>query len=60
MNRRERKMFDTAPQREKLLEHLNSALTIAGAIEEPMLEYLIERAIDEARSTQFVDEQKNY
>ena len=52
-------MFDTAPQREKLLEHLNSALTIAGAIEEPMLEYLIERAIDEARSTQFVDEQKN-
>ena len=52
-------MFDTAPQREKLLEHLNSALTIAGAIEEPILEYLIERAIDEAHATQFVGAQQS-
>jgi hypothetical protein len=47
-------MFDIASQREKLLEHLNSALTIAGAIEEPILEYLIERAIEEARANQFI------
>jgi hypothetical protein len=52
-------MFDTAPQRKKLLEHLNSALTIAGAIEEPMLEYLIERAIDEANSTQLIGAGQN-
>jgi len=45
-------MQDSATQRAKAIDHLEQALLFAEAIEEPILGYLIERALDEARASQ--------
>ena len=44
-------MRDTADDRRKLIEHLEAALAAAVEMNESALAYLIERAIDEARSS---------
>jgi hypothetical protein len=45
-------MFDSTQKRGALIEHLETALGLAHELNEPTTEYLIERAIDEARSHQ--------
>lgn len=45
-------MRDTAPLRIKAIEHLEQAMAIATELSEPVLGYLIERDLDEARANQ--------
>jgi hypothetical protein len=42
--------MDTAPQRAAMIAYLEGALEFAGKLEEPTTAYLIEHALDEARS----------
>jgi hypothetical protein len=46
-------MTDEAERRSQLIRHLEEALTLADEIEDGQTGYLIERALDEARSRQF-------
>jgi hypothetical protein len=46
-------MTDEADKRGQLTRHLEDALALADEIEDGQTGYLIERAIDEARSRQF-------
>jgi DNA-binding ferritin-like protein len=46
-------MTDGADKRSQLIRHLEDALALADEIEDGQTGYLIERAIDEARSRQF-------
>jgi hypothetical protein len=46
-------MRDEAEKRGRLIQHLEDALAIADEIEDGQTGYLIERALDEARSRQF-------
>jgi hypothetical protein len=46
-------MRDTAADRQKVIEHLETALTLSDELNQPVLGYLIERAIDEARAADF-------
>jgi hypothetical protein len=43
------KMLDTDKTRAEMMKHLEAAMLLAGELGEPTTEYLIERAIDEAR-----------
>lgn len=45
-------MLDTAQKRAAMIEHLESALGLSEELSEPVTGYLIERALDEARSRQ--------
>ncbi|CUA90627.1 hypothetical protein Ga0061061_11435 [Chelatococcus sambhunathii] len=45
-------MLDTVQKRAALMRHLESAISLAHELNEPTTEYLIERAIDEARAQQ--------
>jgi murein endopeptidase len=45
-------MLDTAQKRATLMRHLEGAMALAHELNEPTTEYLIERAIDEARAQQ--------
>jgi hypothetical protein len=45
--------MDTAQKRGELIKHLEDALALADDLEDGTTGYLIERAIDEARSQQF-------
>jgi DNA-binding ferritin-like protein len=47
-------MTDEAEKRGQLVRHLEDALALADEIEDGQTEYLIERALDEARSRQFM------
>jgi hypothetical protein len=44
-------MRDTAKHRAKIIEHLETALTLCDQPSEPIVGYLIERALDEARGS---------
>ena len=46
-------MMDQAEKRSQLIRHLEDALTLADEIQGGHTGYLIERALDEARSRQF-------
>jgi hypothetical protein len=46
-------MTDEAEKRGQLIRHLEDALALADEIEDGQTGFLIERAIDEARSRQF-------
>jgi hypothetical protein len=46
-------MTDEAEKRGQLIGHLEEALTLADEIEDGQTGFLIERALDEARSRQF-------
>jgi hypothetical protein len=46
-------MTDEAEKRGELIRHLEEALTLADEIEDGQTGFLIERALDEARSRQF-------
>jgi hypothetical protein len=46
-------MTDEAERRGQLTRHLEEALTLADEIEDGQTGFLIERALDEARSRQF-------
>ena len=46
-------MIDDADKRGHLIRHLEDALALADEIEDGRTGYLIERALDEARSRQF-------
>jgi len=46
-------MMDDAEKRGQLIRHLEDALTLADEIQDGHTGYLIERALDEARSRQF-------
>jgi hypothetical protein len=46
-------MTDGAEKRGQLIRHLEDALALADEIEDGQTEFLIERALDEARSRQF-------
>jgi DNA-binding ferritin-like protein len=46
-------MSDVAETRGKLIRHLEEALALADEIGDAATGYLIERALDEARSRQF-------
>jgi hypothetical protein len=46
-------MVDEAEKRGQLIRHLEEALTLADEIEDGHTGFLIERALDEARSRQF-------
>jgi hypothetical protein len=46
-------MTDQAAVRSELIRYLENALAIADEIEDGTIGYLIERALDEARSLQF-------
>jgi hypothetical protein len=46
-------MIDSAEKRGKLIKHLEDALALADEIEDGQTGFLIERALDEARSRQF-------
>jgi hypothetical protein len=46
-------MTDEAEKRGQLIRHLEEALTLADEIEDGQTGFLIERALDEARSSQF-------
>jgi hypothetical protein len=46
-------MKDEAEKRGELIRHLEEALTLADEIEDGRTGFLIERALDEARSRQF-------
>jgi hypothetical protein len=45
--------MDTAQKRGELIRHLEDALTLADDLQDGTTGYLIERALDEARSRQF-------
>jgi hypothetical protein len=45
--------MDTAQKRGELIKHLEDALAIADELQDGSTGYLIERALDEARSRQF-------
>jgi hypothetical protein len=42
-------MLDAASRRAEIIDHLEKALTLCDAAGEPIVGYLIERALDEAR-----------
>ena len=44
-------MRDTAKYRAEIIEHLEKALTLCEQASEPIVGYLIERALDEARAS---------
>ena len=46
-------MIDSAQKRGELIRHLEDALALADKIQDGQTGYLIERALDEARSRQF-------
>ena len=46
-------MTDEADKRGQLIRHLEDALALADEIEDGEIGFLIERALDEARSRQF-------
>jgi hypothetical protein len=46
-------LTDTAEKRGQLIRHLEDALALADEIEDGQTGFLIERALDEARSRQF-------
>ena len=46
-------MTDEADKRGQLIRHLENALALADEIEDGEIGFLIERALDEARSRQF-------
>ena len=46
-------MRDKAEKRGQLIKQLEDALALAEELHEPITGYLIERALDEARSQQF-------
>jgi hypothetical protein len=46
-------MANVAEKRGQLIKHLEDALAVADEIEDGETGYLIERALDEARSRQF-------
>jgi hypothetical protein len=46
-------MTDEAKKRGQLIRHLEDALALADEIEDGQAGFLIERALDEARSRQF-------
>jgi hypothetical protein len=46
-------MVDEAEKRGQLIRHLEDALALADEIEDGQTGFLIERALDEARSRQF-------
>ena len=46
-------MIDSAQKRGNLIKHLEDALALADEIEDGQSGFLIERALDEARSRQF-------
>jgi glutamate mutase epsilon subunit len=46
-------MMDDAEKRGQLIRHLEDALALADEIQDGHTGYLIERALDEARSRQF-------
>jgi hypothetical protein len=46
-------MRDAAADRQKIIEQLESALAAANELNQAVLAYLIERAIDEARAADF-------
>jgi len=46
-------MTDQAEKRGELIRHLEEALALADEIEDSQTGFLIERALDEARSRQF-------
>jgi len=46
-------MIDSAQKRGELIRHLEDALALADEIQDGQTGFLIERALDEARSRQF-------
>lgn len=42
-------MLDAAKKRQEMIDHLEAAMILAGEVGQPVTEYLIERALDEAR-----------
>jgi hypothetical protein len=46
-------MIDSAQKRGEIIKHLENALALADELEDGATGYLIERALDEARSRQF-------
>jgi hypothetical protein len=46
-------MIDSAEKRGKLIRHLEDAMALADELEDGQTAFLIERALDEARSSQF-------
>jgi DNA-binding ferritin-like protein len=46
-------MIDSAQKRGELIKHLEEALALADELQDRTTGYLIERALDEARSRQF-------
>ena len=48
---RKQRMQDTAKHRAEIIDHLEKALTLCDAAAVPVVGYLIERALDEARAT---------
>jgi hypothetical protein len=46
-------MIDSAEKRGQLVRQLEDALALAEQLEDGTTEYLVERALDEARSRQF-------
>jgi hypothetical protein len=46
-------MRDTAKHRDEIIEHLEKALLLSEEASEPIVGYLIERALDEARGAQW-------
>ncbi len=46
-------MIDSAQKRGQLIKHLEDALALADEINDGQTSFLIERALDEARSRQF-------
>jgi hypothetical protein len=46
-------MIDSAEKRGELIRHLEDALALADEIQDGQTGFLIERALDEARSRQF-------
>jgi hypothetical protein len=52
-DREDRPVTDEADKRGQLIRHLEDALSLADEIEDGQTGFLIERALDEARSRQF-------
>ena len=46
-------MRDTTKHRAEMIEHLEKAFTLSEEASEPIIGYLIERALDEARAAQW-------
>jgi hypothetical protein len=51
------KASDSAQQRGNLIKMLEDAMNLAESLEDATTTYLIERALDEARSQQFIPRQ---